>query len=146
MGEIATAAAFFTYFVIMEVYGFSPSTLFFLLNHSVMLPTNIPTNSNVNIQTIFTFQDPNSTDFAYNFNTNQADYSLASGYWGCPYIASPQYICGNAVNKSNAFNENFPNWLSTINGQIDLRGFYVTCGLNSVNNQYVYNRIVPDQN
>jgi hypothetical protein len=117
----------------MEVYGFSPSTLFFLLSYDVMLPINILSNPGTN--PIFSFQDPNSTDFTYVFNSaisGTNSYNLTSGYWGCPFIASPQYICGNGVNKANAFNDNFPNWLSTINGQIDLRGFFVTCQYNSV--------------
>lgn len=64
------------------------------------------------------------------------------GYFGSNNIASPQYIC-NDVNIGNAFSDNFPNWLSTINGQIDLRGFYVSCKF--VNNQWTYTRLIPDQ-
>ncbi|CAM5999912.1 unnamed protein product [Sphagnum balticum] len=38
MGSIATASGFFTYFLIMELYGFPPSTLFFLLAKPGLVP------------------------------------------------------------------------------------------------------------
>ena len=111
---------------------------------------------------IYSFQDPNSADFAYNFNgglsgmpyngncvgcapTGFANCPLSTsglGYFGSNFIASPKYIC-HPFNQNNAFSENFPNWLSTINAQIDLRGFYVSCG--SLNGQNTFNRIIPEQ-
>ena len=86
---------------------------------------------------IYSFQDPNSVDFQYNFNALQTPYNgtvsgpsvtqpSGVGYFGSNFIASPQFIC-HPFNSGNAFSENFPNWLSTINGQIDLRAFYVSC-------------------
>eukprot|EP00178_Gracilaria_changii_P014261 TRINITY_DN4032_c0_g2_i2.p1 TRINITY_DN4032_c0_g2~~TRINITY_DN4032_c0_g2_i2.p1 ORF type:complete len:162 (-),score=18.37 TRINITY_DN4032_c0_g2_i2:650-1135(-) len=38
MGEIATAGAFFTYFVVMRLYGFYPQNLFGLVNSDTALP------------------------------------------------------------------------------------------------------------
>jgi len=83
---------------------------------------------------VYSFQDPNAVDFAYTFDATQhnpqgtvtrTDGKITGiGYWGSTNIASPLYICDPA-NKNNAFSGNFPNWLSTINGQIDLRAFYV---------------------
>lgn len=148
MGEIATAAAFFTYFVIMEVYGFSPSVLFFLLSHDVMLPINPNGTTFKNGTPVYSFQDPNNADFQYTFNPTQTPMNGTQGhgvgYFGSQFIAAPTYICDSA-NKGNAFTSNFPNWLSTINGQIDLRGFYVKCTGNSQAN-YAYERLIPDQN
>jgi hypothetical protein len=140
MGEIATAAAFFTYFVIMEVYGFAPSTLFFLLSNEVMLPVNpqilgcqFDSSSGLHIP-LYSFQDENTVNFQYNFNggpsgmnyngncvncpqTGLSQCPLITsglGYFGSNFIASPKYIC-HPFNKNNAFSSSFPNWLSTIN-------------------------------
>jgi hypothetical protein len=52
------------------------------------------------------------------------------GVFGCPFIADPNIAC-TGVNRQNAFSTDFPDWLSTINGQVDLRGFYVTCQQNA---------------
>lgn len=134
MGEIATAAAFFTYFVIMEVYGFSPQTLFFLLSNDVMLPiTGVKSGAGLTAgNVVYNFADPNSVDFFYTYNANdQSTGSNGLGYYGTSEttnsIADPNYFCSNSQNKQNGFSDNFPNWLSTINGQIDLRGFMVKC-------------------
>jgi len=144
MGEIATAAAFFTYFVIMEVYGFSPNTLFFLLTNDPMLPID-PTNVNViNPTTInYTFQDPSNANFTYNFvASDNVVNSNGLGFYNSNTIAAPSLLCGNANNKNNAFSGDFPNWLSTINGQIDLRGFYVSC--QQIGGVWSYKRVIPD--
>lgn len=130
----------------MDIYGFSSSTLFFLLSTDPLLPIQLPATGSVT--TPFTFQNPNNANFQYYFNDNATfttnAYNNMTNYFNCPYLPSPQYICNPAItNQGNAFNGNFPNWLSTINGNIDLRAFYVTCG--SVGGQYVYNRVIPSQ-
>lgn len=133
------------------MYGFSPSTLFFLLSNDVMLPI-VPSGTTVNSQGIpvYKFADPNSVDFVYTFSSSAAatpyngTNGQGMGYFGSNQIASPQYIC-NGVNKNNAFSGDFPNWLSTINAQIDLRAFYVKCGYDSVLRQNTFIRLVPDQ-
>jgi hypothetical protein len=113
---------------------------------------------------VYSFQDANSVDFQYTFNgsssgmnyngscgsscpttsvNNNCPVSTSGlGYFGSNFIASPKYIC-HPFNKNNAFSDSFPNWLSTINGQIDLRGLYVSCGTSF--GQNVFNRILPDQ-
>ena len=99
-----------------------------------MLPID-PTQKNiplVNGIPVYSFQDPNSADFTYNYNINDLGQNtilkpFGIGYYGTNNIAIPNFIC-NPINQNNAFSGNFPNWLSTINAQIDLRGFYVKCG------------------
>lgn len=114
-----------------------------------MLPIN-PNSYSINSRgvPVYTFQDPNSADFVYNFNGTQTGSAGTAGngigYFGTTNIASPMYICDPA-NKNNAFSDSFPNWLSTINAQIDLRGFYVECQ-GSTPATYSYKRLVPDQN
>ena len=93
-------------------------------------------------------------NFEYKFDGSQTPYDGTAeldagrvtglGYFGSTMIASPQFIC-HPLNILNAFTNNFPNWLSTVNGQIDLRAFYVTCKYNSTSQQYYYDRIIPDQ-
>jgi hypothetical protein len=148
---LATAAAFFTYFVIMEVYGFSPSTLFGLLGGNVMLPIN-PYGGQDPGSTgpIYSFQSSTSTNFQYTFDDNDINkagpVTLLTTYFGTTNIGLPQYVCGNPINKNNGFSQNFPNWLATINAEIDLRGFYVTCQQNSsAVGGWQYKRIIPTQ-
>lgn len=118
-----------------------------------MLPVNPTGTTYSNGIPVYSFQSADSVDFQYTFDPNQnnpngtvpgRDVNTPSGvgYWGSVNIASPKYIC-DPVNKSNAFSSDFPNWLSTINGQIDLRAFYVECEV--VNGQYSFRRIIPDQ-
>lgn len=143
MGEIATAAAFFTYFVIMEVYGFAPKTLFFLLSYDPVLPIN---PNGITQQTdgipLYSFADPQSINFVYNFDNSAAsmNYNAQTGYFNCPYQASPQYIC-NGKNYNNAQSGEFPNWLATINASIDLRAFYVSCV--NTNGIWSFNQLIP---
>jgi len=40
MGSIATTSGLFTYFTIMELYGFSPRILFNLLAQEAVVPLN----------------------------------------------------------------------------------------------------------
>ena len=128
----------------MDIYGFSSTTLFFLLGNDVLLPidtTVTPTLQNGVF--VYTYQNPNNADFVYTFNG--ADTTVGPtglGYFGTDTIASPQFSCA-PQNSGNAFSSSFPNWLSTINGQIDLRGFYVGCS-RYANGTYYYNRFIPD--
>lgn len=121
-----------------------------------MLPVNSNNISYTTVGTekipVYSFQDPNAADFQYTFNyyQNNPNGTLAGpnssvvtgvGYWGSTNIASPLYVC-NSVNKGNAFSNDFPNWLSTINARIDLRAFYVECAGNP--GGYYYKRFIPD--
>lgn len=115
-----------------------------------MLPI-VPGGTKVNSQGIpvYQFADPDSVDFVYNFDPSvqatpyNGTNGNGMGYFGSNQIASPQYIC-NSVNRNNAFSGDFPNWLSTINAQIDLRAFYVKCGYDSITKQNTFIRLVPD--
>lgn len=129
----------------MELYGFAPNTLFGLLNTSGMLPIDTSSVVMKNGFPIYNYQNFATANFVYTFNGSQMSNTNANGlgYFGTDTIASPQYTC-DSRNQGNAFNSNFPDWLSTINGQIDLRGFLVTCQKNSAKEWY-YNRVVPDQ-
>jgi sodium/potassium-transporting ATPase subunit alpha len=40
MGAIASAAGFYTYFIVMEVYGFTPNILINLISREAVLPLN----------------------------------------------------------------------------------------------------------
>jgi sodium/potassium-transporting ATPase subunit alpha len=100
MGEIATAAGFFTYFTIMNVYGFPTSQLFGLMSKKAYNPWS---------------------NLTYN---TYADYNSNAFFFGAPYDASAV----NATNCTTYKNvENYPNWLSTVNGNVDLRQVFLTC-------------------
>ena len=45
MGEIATAGGFFTYFVVMQLYGFPPNLLFGLVSKPAIIPQVINTST-----------------------------------------------------------------------------------------------------
>jgi hypothetical protein len=62
---------------------------------------------------------------------NSASTTTAGQYFGSVNIAPPSYACAH---KNQMFSKNFPDWISTINSAVDLRGFYVSC--NSANNGY----------
>jgi sodium/potassium-transporting ATPase subunit alpha len=120
MGEIATAGGFFTYFLIMEVYGFPSNIVFSLLSVSAANPADPTTNVvNINYNTWYQYVSPAG---------NGAIVTNSPAPYGNPYIPL------QAANA--AFNTNFPNWLATVNNALDLRGYYLTnCGAvpNSVN-------------
>jgi sodium/potassium-transporting ATPase subunit alpha len=114
MGEIATAGGFFTYFLVMQLYGFTPNNVIELLSVPCVNPIDSNGNVNTNYDTPYTFQMANS-----------------SFPFGNPAIP---------LNPNNAvYNTNFPNWLSPINNKVDLRGFYLyNCGTSAPNNQFGY--------
>lgn len=119
MGEIATAGGFFTYFVVMEVFGFPSNIVFSLLSVSAVSPVDSNGNTNINYNTPYTYVDPNLTPGTFINNPNAAPY----GNPAIPIFAS-----------AAAINTNFPNWLSDTNNFLDLRGFYLSnCGLNTPN-------------
>lgn len=106
-----------------------------------MLPIVSSTGSIGNNNITYKFADATSIDFTYNFKRDDStvDSLTGLGYFNTNYIAAPQYAC-NGANKNNAFSGDFPNWLSTINASIDLRGFYVKCSSDGQS----YIRLVPD--
>lgn len=120
-----------------------------MLSHDTMLPIDPKGTTIKNGIPIYKFLDPNSANFVYTFSTSAENMNYNGtqgngiGYFGSTNIASPQYVC-NSANKGNAFSADFPNWLSTINADIDLRAFYVECE-KLKNGNWGYKRLVPDQ-
>jgi sodium/potassium-transporting ATPase subunit alpha len=116
MGEIATAGGFFTYFVVMEVFGFPSNIVFNLLSIGAVSPV-INGSININYNTPYTYIDP---------NLNGGFINNAAIPYNNPNI--PTFATAATIDT------NFPNWLSDINNSLDLRGFYLTnCGLGSPN-------------
>lgn len=97
MGEIATAAGFFTYFTVMNTYGYYTSSLFGLLSKDAYNPDNSLT-----------------------WNTN-APYNQSAFFFGAPYDTN----YNNCTHWKAV--DNYPNWLSTDNGNVDLRQVFLTC-------------------
>lgn len=105
MGEIATAGGFFTYFVVMRLYGFYPGQLFGLVNMATANPyswINGQLQSNANYNIPYTFDIGNAVNF------------------GCPALLTP-------CTRAPVTNIGFPNWLATTNANVDLRAFFSTC-------------------
>jgi len=104
MGEIATAGGFFSYFVTMTVYGFPYSNIFFLLSVNCVLPTDPATNQP-------------STTYNNQYTYDQFNTTVPFGNSFIPANAS-------LLNSDN-FNTNFPDWISPVTNEWDLRGFYL---------------------
>ena len=119
MGEIATAGAFFTYFVTMRLYGFPPNILFGLVNQNAIVP--------------YTYNDDGVLEKNFNFNSNECTFDQFAPNLGCYAFRHP---CNE---KEDIASNGFPNWLSTINNQLDLRGVYSDC----VNGYYVPRFVFP---
>lgn len=109
--------------------------MFFLLSNDALLPAYKVTGNVVD----FMGATDNAATFVYNFDPtitssiNQLNSPM--GVFGCQYIADPSIACAFG-NQQNGFSTEFPDWLSTINGQVDLRGFYVTCKQDAQQNWY----------
>lgn len=116
MGEIATAGGFFTYFVVMRLYGFPPNLLFGIVSRQAILP--IGTDGKVDL----------------NYNTAYTYDALAPNL-GCPAFPYP-------CTTNDIQNQGFPNWLSTLNSRLDVRGLYSNC----VNGHYVPQMEFPSAN
>jgi sodium/potassium-transporting ATPase subunit alpha len=99
MGEIATAAGFFTYYTIMNVYGFPPSQLFGLANLTAYNPGD-----------------------SYSWD-NRTPYNPSAWFYGA-YLPP-----GVDLTNCSAYQpvQNYPNWLATTNGHVDLRQVFLSC-------------------
>ena len=103
----------------MRLYGFPPSILFGLVNKPAIIPVT------------FNEETGNFEDNV-NFNSPDCTFDQFSPKLGCfafPFPCTPGDI--QVIG--------FPNWLSTINNQVDLRGVYSTC----VNGRYVPDFVFP---
>ena len=83
-------------------------------------------------------------------NGNQINCGINNnglGYFNTCTVAAPNYFCANPTNQNNGFSGEFPNWLSTINSNIDLRAFYVSCQQNKQTSPstWSYKRILPNE-
>lgn len=91
----------------MSVYGFDYSNIFFLLSKNAVMPVANSAN-NPSVNTL-----PTQTDF----NTFY-QYNPALPYFGNPNIP---------VNSTQAtLSSSFPDWISTLNNNLDLRGYYLS--------------------
>lgn len=84
----------------MAVYGFDYSKIFFLLSVKAVNPV---VNGAVDL----------SYNTAYTYNANAPLY-------GNPVIPT----LSSALNDNN-YNTNFPDWISNLNTDLDVRGFYL---------------------
>jgi sodium/potassium-transporting ATPase subunit alpha len=112
MGEIATAGGFFTYHIIMTCYGFPFDIYYQLLGQPAYIPSaGVKYNEYLG--------DPATT------------YDPAS-----PNLGYPNYLVGpcNSIPSQISNGENYPDWLSLNNNQVDLRAVYVKCCRNNLTN------------
>lgn len=100
MGAIASAAGFYAYFMIMELYGFTPKILFNLLSKEAILPLDSFSQPDANFNRVIPY------------NADAIDY-------GNPFLPSN---CSSAT-----MSKNFPNWLKSTNSRYDLRHAYMEC-------------------
>lgn len=100
MGSIASAAGFYTYFTIMEIYGFTPTILMGLLSTEAVVPLNSNMEADTNFNRFVSF-DSESSDF------------------GNPFLP---LSCQNAT-----YAKSFPSWLNGKNSKYDLRSAYLNC-------------------
>ena len=112
MGELATCGGFFTYNIIMTVYGFPFSIYWELLSKQAYTPL-------VNGAIDLTYNTP--VTFGPGGYDSEAPNLNILNYYG-------NQNCPDALSAGNLkANTGFPNWLSTINDQVDLRAAFVTC-------------------
>ena len=134
MGELATCGGFFTYNLIMNVYGFPFFIYFELLSRPTFNPCqNSPSgycngsSAGYNIPVVY-----------QNFGDVTNGFNISS-----PYLGSINYYNitpnnPNSVNCQEALStgllqsgNNYPNWLATVNNVVDLRYAYVECCQNT---------------
>ena len=102
----------------MRLYGFPPNLLFGLVSKPAIVPQ--------------TLDKDGVYKFNYYFNSNQCTFDQYAPNLGCSAFLVP-------CQDSYIQNSDFPNWLSTVNNQVDLRGVYSTC----VNGRYVPDFVFP---
>ena len=103
----------------MRLYGFPPNILFGLVSKPAIIPQTFNTEKNQYEQNVY-------------FNSDKCTFDQFAPNLGCSAFLVP-------CQDSYISNQGFPNWLSTINNQIDLRGVYSTC----VGGRYVPDYVFP---
>lgn len=66
MGAIGSAAGFYTYFIVMEVYGFSPSILINIMKKEGVVPLNSDLEPDLNFNRVIPF-NKDAADFGNPF-------------------------------------------------------------------------------
>jgi sodium/potassium-transporting ATPase subunit alpha len=122
MGEIATCGGFFTYNLVMQCYGFPFDIYFELLSK----PAYINTAGGIKFNNYL--GDPSTT-----FSVNAPYMGYATPGNPATSVFYDQGTCNPNNLKSD---QNYPNWLSLVNNNIDLRAVYVKCCSNTASNGF----------
>lgn len=85
-----------------------------------------------------TYKVDNNLNVPYTFNSASNTSPSGHGYFGSDNIVPPNIACPA---QNTYFSKNFPDWISTINSKMDLRGFYVTCSSSASTAHY--NTVFP---
>jgi sodium/potassium-transporting ATPase subunit alpha len=124
MGEIATCGGLFTYNLVMTCYGFPFEIYFELLSKPAYI------NNNLGGITFNGYLGNPATTF----NTSAPYLGYGNSSTG---NQTSIYYNGTCNTNNLLSNQNYPNWLSLVNNNIDLRAVYVQCNANSIaTNQY----------
>lgn len=101
----------------MRLYGFPPNILFGLVNKPAIIPVTL--NSDGQMEQNLGFNEPCTfNQFSPNLGCNAFPYPCTS---------------------SDISSQGFPDWLSTQNNMVDVRGLYSTC----VDGNYVPDFVFP---
>ena len=159
MGELATCGGFFTYNLIMNVYGFPFFIYFELLSRPTFNPCqnsppgycqlpgvnenynkmvtysnggNFP-NPNLNVTNGFNPTDPNLGSIGYyNYTLNTSTFDNTTNTTSFD-ITFPLLNCQEALSTGLLQSgNNYPNWLAIVNNVVDLRYAYVECCQNNI--------------
>ena len=104
LGQIATAGGFFTYFLIMQVYGFNYQNIFYLLDVTAAVP----------------LVNPQQGDYSQNYNANTYyEFKPNVPLFNNPYLPMD-------TSKYVGVEEYFPSWVYPTNNNLDLRGILVS--------------------
>lgn len=103
----------------MRLYGFPPNLLFGLVSKPAIIPQQYNALTGKYEENIY-------------FNSKDCTFDQFAPNLGCSAFLVP---CQDSYIQQIGF----PNWLSTINNQIDLRGVYSKC----VNGRYVPDMVFP---
>lgn len=101
----------------MQVYGFDYNNIFFLLSVEAVEPVKFAGNLDANTCSTTFNTSKDGTDLTINgFYTYQLYDQATCPNFGNPYLPPP---------NSAVFTTSFPDWISTLNTKLDLRGFYL---------------------
>lgn len=91
---------------------------------------------------VWSINNQMNNPYTYSFNdTLNNGGGCGTTYFGSYNIAPPSVACAP---NANMFSKNFPDWISTINNKMDLRGFYISCNSTSMYNTYFDNTLLTN--